>query len=301
MSQQPGWPPYAPWPAPPVPPAAGPPAPPVPPVRRGRAGTVLVALLALVALAAGGTGIGLALRAQQRADRADAAATTAADRLTKSEQRVAALTTTLASAQAQVDAVSETQGKAADTSKVAETALKSVVTIETSDGLGSGFALAGGAGETFLVTNAHVVEADHDAGVDDVSVHRGTEETYPGRVVGYDRSTDLAVVRIAVALPVLTPATAAPAPGEQVVVIGAPLGLSGTVTTGVVSALRDGQVQFSAPISPGNSGGPVLDAATGQVLGVAEQKIVDASLGAEALGFAIPVEAACGALPAGRC
>jgi putative serine protease PepD len=71
------------------------------------------------------------------------------------------------------------------------------------------------------------------------------------------------------------------------------MGLENSVSSGVVSALRDGMVQFSAPISPGNSGGPVVDL-SGRVIGIARSKLV--GNGAEGLSFAVPISVVCGVL-----
>ena len=82
--------------------------------------------------------------------------------------------------------------------------------------------------------------------------------------------------------------------GQQIVVVGAPLGLEDSVTTGVVSALRAGQggsgpaIQFDAPINPGNSGGPVINGSK-QVVGIATAKARDA----EGIGLAVPIKVAC--------
>jgi putative serine protease PepD len=78
-----------------------------------------------------------------------------------------------------------------------------------------------------------------------------------------------------------------------VVVVGAPLGLDDSVTTGVISAYRpddaDGPtIQFDAPINPGNSGGPIVNASE-RVVGVATAKAKDA----EGIGLAIPIKVAC--------
>ena len=82
--------------------------------------------------------------------------------------------------------------------------------------------------------------------------------------------------------------------GQSLLVIGSPLGLGGSVSTGSVSALRDidgvNYIQFSAPVSPGNSGGPVVNGA-GEVIGITVAKANAA--GAEGIGFAIPVNQVC--------
>ena len=130
-------------------------------------------------------------------------------------------------------------------------------------GAGSGFVYD----ETHLLTNEHVVR-----GVERVDVRfaDGTWDT--GTVVGVDEYTDLAVLRLADPPAAATPlpvASEPPAPGRPVAALGNPLGLEGSITTGVVSG-RDRSmptaggfsipdvVQTDAPINPGNSGGPLV-------------------------------------------
>ncbi len=122
----------------------------------------------------------------------------------------------------------------------------------------------------------------------------------PAQIVEFDARRDLAVLRSASVYPALAAARTAVRPGEPVVVVGAPLGLANTVTTGVVSALRadvpglaSKMIQFDAAISSDNSGGPVSNAA-GQVVGVARAKTVTA--GAGELAMAIPISEVCAAL-----
>ena len=113
-------------------------------------------------------------------------------------------------------------------------------------------------------------------------------------IVKVDKGKDLALLRGRPrSSPGWPPAGATVKPGQQIVVVGAPLGLEDTVTTGVVSAFRrtttDGPtIQFDAPINPGNSGGPVVNAAK-QVVGLATAKARDA----EGIGLAVPIKTAC--------
>lgn len=159
---------------------------------------------------------------------------------------------------------------------------------------GSAFVLGKDGRRSLLVTNQHVVADRWAAGSRDVLLTRG-ERDYEGTIVEIDAETDLALIEVEADLPVLEPASASPQVGNPVMVIGSGLGLDGTVTTGIVSALdRDidgrGYLQVSAQINPGNSGGPVFDA-DGGVLGVATLKLV--SLEIEGVGFAIPIDVVC--------
>ena len=127
----------------------------------------------------------------------------------------------------------------------------------------------------------------------------------PAKLVGKDPSSDLAVLSIdpkAVkggVKPLQLASSKSLRPGEAAIAIGSPFGLSGTVTTGIISALGreieapngfsiPGAVQTDAAINPGNSGGPLLDAA-GRVIGVNSQ-IASSSGGNTGVGFAVPVD-----------
>jgi S1-C subfamily serine protease len=168
----------------------------------------------------------------------------------------------------------------------------SVVTIFTRTGLGSGVVYKDGG---IIVTNAHVVGEEKAVMVGLVD---GTRIS--GTVLATDVVTDLAVVRAErTDLPVATFRQALPRQGEFVVAIGSPLGLANTVTAGVVSGLGRqipgsadagpgpvDLIQTDAAISPGNSGGALLNAA-GEVVGVNEAYIPPQQ-GAVSLGFAIP-------------
>lgn len=173
----------------------------------------------------------------------------------------------------------------------------SVVTVRTpSGGLGSGVVYR----PDVVITNEHVVGDAREIVVDYAD---GTSS--PGTVLATDRISDIAVVRTARSgLPVPEYRTELPRPGAPVLAIGSPLGLEGTVTSGIVSAVNRqvpgsaaGQgaplvdmIQIDAPISPGNSGGALLDA-SGRVIGINEAYLPPQT-GAVALGFAIPAATA---------
>ncbi|WP_236828086.1 MULTISPECIES: S1C family serine protease [unclassified Blastococcus] len=182
-----------------------------------------------------------------------------------------------------------------DFADVVEQLAPSVVTVHINGGVGSGVVFR----EDVVVTNAHVVRDERQVTIDYAD---GTSSA--GTVLATDRITDLAVVRTArTDLPVPEYRTQLPRPGEPVLAIGSPLGLEGTVTAGIVSALdREipasasesralvDLIQVDAAISPGNSGGALLDA-SGRVIGINEAYIPPAA-GAVSLGFAIPAATA---------
>jgi putative serine protease PepD len=168
-----------------------------------------------------------------------------------------------------------------------------------SGGTGSGFLIDG---QGHVVTNDHVVDAG-----DRFTVRFGEEgDPIPAKVVGQDRSTDLAVLEVD---PKKVPAETKPLelasssdlrPGDTAIAIGSPFGLSGTVTTGIISALDreiqspngfpiSGVLQTDAAINPGNSGGPLLDA-QGRVIGVNSQIASGSAQQNSGVGFAVPVD-----------
>jgi S1-C subfamily serine protease len=174
----------------------------------------------------------------------------------------------------------------------------SVVTVRTPNGLGSGIVYRG----DIVITDHHVVAQQEGSQpmFHQVRVSLADGSTTVGTVVGGDLSTDVAVVRTQrTNLPALRFSTALPRQGQTVLAVGSPLGLSNTVTEGIVSALgRDlpaGQgsrqslvnlIQTDAAISPGNSGGALLDLC-GNVVGVNEAYIPPKA-GAVSIGFATP-------------
>jgi len=167
----------------------------------------------------------------------------------------------------------------------------SAVAIETFDARGE--QLSRGSGffidSERVVTNRHVIENAYRA-----EVHSFNGYVYPVKgVVAVDAEGDIAVLRVeapAGQVRSLALDRTSPQEGESVVVIGNPFGLEGSVTNGIVSAVRDiptfGRIiQITAPISPGSSGSPVVNM-HGQVIGVATLQIT----GGQSINFAIPSE-----------
>ncbi|WP_449590052.1 S1C family serine protease [Nocardiopsis lambiniae] len=191
--------------------------------------------------------------------------------------------------------------------EVAEKVLPSVVSIQTANGGGSGVVISS---DGQILTNAHVVDAAQ-GGVLEVLFNDGTAAS--AEVLGSDPVSDIAVIQTQ-GKNDLQPAVLGDSDqigvGADVVAIGSPLGLPGTVTTGVVSALNrpvntgatesgNGQtstvinaIQTDAAINPGNSGGPLVNMA-GEVIGI-NTAIAGLSQesGSVGLGFAIPVNQA---------
>jgi putative serine protease PepD len=185
--------------------------------------------------------------------------------------------------------------------KIAEAALPSVFRVNAGRATGTAWAIGKptAANGTSLFTNYHVVEAVWEgSGTKKVTIeHR--ELLYDARIVAVDKERDVAHLETSASFAGLPISQEPVRPGESVVVVGAPLGLDSSVTTGVVSSASrklDGSgeefVQFDAAINPGNSGGPVINAA-GQVVGIATAKLRDA----EGIGLAIPIKLACQVIP----
>ncbi|MGQ8874212.1 S1C family serine protease [Paenibacillus sp. TSA_86.1] len=173
--------------------------------------------------------------------------------------------------------------------QIIEDSQKKVVTIESSDGLGSGF-LYNNKGD--VITNAHVVE-----GSKEVTIRTLDHQEYQGTVIGFGEETDVAVVRVPelVKIEPLPIASAKAEVGDEILALGSPLGFENTVTTGIISGLdRSFEIppyiytnlyQISAPITNGNSGGPLINAETGEVLGI-NSTVVKQEGG---IGFSIPI------------
>jgi S1-C subfamily serine protease len=170
---------------------------------------------------------------------------------------------------------------------LAERALRSVFTVETDTGLGAGFAAWRESGVLYVVTANHVVESARSVFVT-VSRKGGS---WTGQIVKTDRRNDLALIRVSGlpqgARPLWQNTKAVtPAPGDELILIGSPYGLAGTVTTGIVSRVTKKSVQTDAAANPGNSGGPALDR-RGRIVGVL------VAGGGQNLNFAIRIDRAC--------
>jgi len=271
--------------APPVLPPAGGPARPA----RSRGWRIAVAGLAAGALIGGGAGAGVATLV---ADHGGSATTAAAQNVVITDPQ---------------DATSATAAAA----KAAPSVVTVYVTSGQSAGSGSGVVMSA---DGYVLTNNHVVTLDSSTDSATVQVTTSDGKLYDATVVGTDPTSDLAVIKLQDASG-LTPATFADSAkvqvGDQAVAIGAPLGLSNTVTTGIVSALDRAvstgsdqnttvidAIQTDAAINPGNSGGALVDAA-GEVIGinsaiasVANQSSQEQQSGNIGVGFAIPSDTA---------
>lgn len=165
-------------------------------------------------------------------------------------------------------------------------------------GLGSGFIISP---DGYVVTNNHLVQGARGVGtVDEVVVTMFDRREFKARIVGRDPATDLALLKIeATALPfVRFGDSRRTRVGDWVVAIGQPLGLGGTVTAGIVSALDrninattyDRFIQTDAAINQGNSGGPMFDL-SGNVIGI-NTALYSQTGGNIGIGFAIPASQA---------
>lgn len=210
------------------------------------------------------------------------------------------VTTSITTARdAAAEAEAATPSKGMSVAEVVKRESPAVVLIsnETAQGgsLGSGFLIDA---KGHIITNAHVVDG---ATKTTVTFQDGTEAK--GTILGVDKSTDVAVVKIDT-----VPAGVSPVPmgnsgeltvGQEVVAIGNPYGYSGTATTGIVSALKraiespsgftiQNAIQTDAAINQGNSGGPLFDR-DGRVIGINSQ-IASENGGNVGIGFAVPID-----------
>jgi putative serine protease PepD len=192
--------------------------------------------------------------------------------------------------------------------QVAAKVLPTVVQVQVQGGAGSGFVLSS---DGLVLTNNHVVESAAGGGPIQVQLQDG--RAFDARIVGRDPTSDLAVVKAEGVsdLPTAELGTSGDLRiGQQVVAVGSPFDLNGTVTSGIVSSLnrpvsagseRGGQatvlnaIQTDAAINPGNSGGPLVDM-RGRVIGINSAiyspNTGQSQAGSVGIGFAIPIDQA---------
>lgn len=212
-------------------------------------------------------------------------------------------------------ASSAAQPSACDVTSVTDQVMPTVVTISVRSPGGGGT----GSGEVirsdgYILTNNHVIASAADQGSIEVQFPDG--HTLPATITGRDPQTDIAVIKVSPPdpLPVIPMgASSSVQVGQPIVVIGSPLGLAGSVTSGIVSALDRtirvpgetnassallvSAVQTDAAINPGNSGGSMVNC-TGQLVGVPSAGATvptpsgESSAGSIGIGFAIPVDLA---------
>ncbi|MEV1057064.1 trypsin-like peptidase domain-containing protein [Micromonospora chalcea] len=186
-------------------------------------------------------------------------------------------------------------GAAFNPEAVASAVLPSVFRVRAGQFTGTAFAVgkAPSGGGTTLLTNFHVVESVFTAGERKVFLER-KDQRFEATIIATDKDKDLAQLRTTAKFAGLVAASDPVRSGQQIIVVGAPLGLQDSVTTGVVSAFREDErgggpvIQFDAPINPGNSGGPVINGAK-EVVGIATAK----ARNAEGIGLAVPIKTAC--------
>lgn len=204
----------------------------------------------------------------------------------------------------------EIVGSSLEVKTIASEVSPSVVSIAVSSisgsGTGSGVIYKSGSANSFIITNNHVVASAAQGGSVKVELNNGDLEN--ATIVGRDTAYDIAVLRInrGNLKPIRLGNSNRLVIGEPVVAFGSPLGLSGTVTSGIVSALNRpvtagssgaesfiDAIQTDAAINPGNSGGPLVDA-TGAIVGInsAIATLGSGSNGSIGLGFSIPINQA---------
>ena len=179
----------------------------------------------------------------------------------------------------QITLLKSSQG---DFSEIITLAVKSVATVRTDRSLGSGFFISD---QGYIVTNYHVI-----AGAKQLAVATHDRRLIEAKLIGIDTFRDLALLKIDESYPALPLSDSDNVKvGNKVIAIGNPLGLSFTVTEGIVSGLdREGPngleeyIQTDVSLNPGNSGGPLIDT-SGGVVGINNFKIGDA----ESIGFAL--------------
>jgi S1-C subfamily serine protease len=184
-------------------------------------------------------------------------------------------------------AVQRLHRKEAGIAPLASRVLRSVFTVRTPYGLGSGFVAWRDGSDSYVITAYHVVAQLIGSHVT-LSRKGGN---WGGELTGIDPRRDLALIRVdgkpAGAEPLWQkPDTTPPRTGDELLLLGSPYGLQGTVTTGIVSRVTKKYIQTDAAANPGNSGGPAIDK-QGRVVGVL------VAGGGENINFAVPIKQVC--------
>lgn len=180
--------------------------------------------------------------------------------------------------------ISLLKSSSGDFSGIIDEVIKGVVSIGTNRAMGSGFLITQ---DGYVVTNQHVI-----SGAKKIAILTYDKQVVSAKLVGYDINRDIALLKAEGAYNALELGNSDNVqPGRKVIAIGNPLGLSFTVTQGIVSAVdREGPngleeyIQTDVSLNPGNSGGPLIDI-NGEVIGVNNFKVG----GAESLGFALEI------------
>jgi Trypsin-like peptidase domain len=166
-----------------------------------------------------------------------------------------------------------------DLSKLSEDLLPSVVTVQCSGGSGTGWSadvamstdLQTAGYKSLVITNHHVIESCLAS--KSVTLVLNSKTSLPGVIVSWSKNDDIAGIAVQTTIPALQWIGTNPKQGWWVGVLGSPLGVSGILTTGIISSTNSiaSRFTFTAAINPGNSGGPVFDN-TGRVMGLATSK-----------------------------
>jgi S1-C subfamily serine protease len=173
-----------------------------------------------------------------------------------------------------------------------------VFTVESGHVQGSGFGFLSYGGATWIATNYHVISASTWIGGPVVTIRHGSSE-WVGKAWNWNRRADVALVKVNASLPTLDSAFSSghpPTVGDSVLAYGSPLGLEGTATVGIISAIRRGFIQTDAQINHGNSGGPLVNA-FGEVLGLTTLGYGEGS----GVGFAVDIRTLCSELMRDGC
>ncbi len=174
-----------------------------------------------------------------------------------------------------------------DFSGIIEDAIKSVVTIRTNSGQGTGFIINS---EGYLVTNAHVLADDFGKLATGLEAITSQQTIFEVEFIGFDGGLDIALLKISGQHEALELGNSNEVQvGEKVIAIGNPLGLQFSVSQGIISAIHrpginglDAYIQTDAALNPGNSGGPLINK-KGEVIGINNFKIKSG----ESLGFSL--------------